>query len=358
MTKTVMSITKFGAVCALLPLAAACEASKSSTPLSPNVAGPIAGVSLSVPAPVSPTNGAQVVNSQPVRLVFQNTVSNGERPFWYIVELASDPGFQTKLYANGKVMPAQGAQTSVVVDGTLIAERNYFWRVKADDGANSSEFSAPASFQLVVPVTIDTPVPVSPVGGATASSTSVNLVVNNAGVTGRTGTVWYWFEVARDQGFGDKVFSDGVVRSDGSTTSVTVGLPASSQLFWRVIGTNGTVNSSWSAAQSFRTPAAAPAPGPGGGGGGGGGGGTPVGWTNDQWRDYFFVLVSQKGGATVNVGGLQAMRPDVNARGADFQYDSGGNLRPRLFLPNPGGDPYARAVDLGDWGGPWQWIVR
>ena len=45
--------------------------------------------------------------------------------------------------------------------------------------------------------------------------------------------------------------------------------------------------------------------------------------------------------------------------GADVQHDSGGNLRPRLFLPsgNPS-NPFARAVDLGDWGGPWQWIVR
>ena len=90
----------------------------------------IAGVNLTVPGPVSPTNGAEITNAEPVRLVFNNASSNGQRPFWYIVELAADSNFQTKLFANAKVTPGQGQQTSVVVDGTLTAERTYYWRVK------------------------------------------------------------------------------------------------------------------------------------------------------------------------------------------------------------------------------------
>jgi hypothetical protein len=355
MSKTVTSITRLAAACTMVVALAGCDATKSSTPLSPNVAGPIAGVSLTVPSPVAPTNGAEVTNGQPVRLTFNNAVSNGERPFWYVVELASDAQFQTKLFANSKVMPVQGQQTSVVVDGTLPAERTYYWRVQANDGANASEFSSPASFALVVPVSIGTPVPVSPVGGTTTSSTSVNLVVNNASVEGRAGTVQYWFEIARDQAFTDKVFSNGTVRSGGSTTTISAGLSGNALFYWRVAGTNGTVNSPWSATQSFRTPAAPS--GGGGGGGGGGGTGSPVDWTNDQWKDFVFGLIAQRGlGSTVNPGALAAMKPELNARGADVQHDSAGNLRPRLFLPSS--SPFARAVDLGDWGGPWQWIVR
>ena len=91
MSKTVTSITGLAAASALVVAVAGCDATKSSTPLSPNVAGPIAGVNLTVPAPVSPTNGAEVTNSEPVRLVFQNAATNGERPFWYVVELAALP---------------------------------------------------------------------------------------------------------------------------------------------------------------------------------------------------------------------------------------------------------------------------
>ena len=255
MSKTVTSITRLAAASVLVVTAAGCETTKSSSPLSPNVAGPIAGVNLTVPGPVSPTNGAEITNAEPVRLVFNNASSNGQRPFWYVVELAADSNFQTKLFANAKVTPGQGQQTSVVVDGTLTAERTYYWRVQANDGANASDFSSPAIFALVVPVSIGTPVPVSPIGGTTTASSGVTMVVNNAGVNGRAGTVQYWFEVARDQAFTDKVFSNGTVRSGGSTTSISGGMPANSLLYWRVAGTNGAVNSPWSPTQSFRTPA-------------------------------------------------------------------------------------------------------
>ncbi len=82
MTKNVSSITKlfffvlFAAVCT------GCEATKSETPTSPNVAGPIAGVGITAPSLRSPINGAEVVNTEPLRLVFGNAVTNGVRPLW------------------------------------------------------------------------------------------------------------------------------------------------------------------------------------------------------------------------------------------------------------------------------------
>ena len=88
----------------------ACETSKSRTPTSPNVAGPIAGVSITTPAPVSPVGGIEVLNTEPLRLVFNNASSNGERTFWYVVELAADAGFTQKLYTNTRVNPAGGGR--------------------------------------------------------------------------------------------------------------------------------------------------------------------------------------------------------------------------------------------------------
>ena len=262
MRKSVISITKFAAAVAAAVALSACEAEKSRNPLSPNVAGPIAGVSISPPTPVNPINGAEVLSTAPVRLVFNNGSTNGERPLFYIVELASDAAFTNKVFAQSKVTPGS-TQTSIVVDAALTADRTYYWRAKADDGANESVYSSVAKFDIVVPIVIEAPVPISPVSGLVASSTRPALVVNNAGVQGRAGRVEYWFEVALDQAFSKTIIQQGVERSSGAQTSAQMpDLPSSTLLFWRVAGFNGTIAGPWSLTQSFRTPAAAPPPGP------------------------------------------------------------------------------------------------
>jgi hypothetical protein len=64
---------------------------------------------------------------------------------------------------------------------------------------------------------------------------------------------------------------------------------------------------------------------------------------------------------------MAALRGDLVARGADWQNGWRGDYRPRLFLPVPNCPPptanapdcsYDRTVDIGDFGGPWQWIPR
>ena len=218
MNRTVIAITRFAAGAFLAVVVAGCEAEKSRNPLSPNVAGPIAGVSISPPTPVNPVN-AEVLNTGPVRLVFNNGSTNGERPLFYIVELASDAAFANKVFAQSKVTPGSGAQTTIVVDASLTADRTYYWRAKADDGANESAYSTVAKFDVVVPIVIETPGPVSPVSGVLYSSSRPTLVVNNAGVQGRVGRVDYWFEVALDQAFAQTIVGLGVERSGGATTS-------------------------------------------------------------------------------------------------------------------------------------------
>jgi hypothetical protein len=212
---------------------------------------------------MSPVNGAEVLNTEPLRLVFGNASSNSERKFWYVVELAADAGFTTKLYTAPRVEPASGEQTSVLVDARLGTDATYYWRVKADDGANSSSYSSTAHFDIVVPLVIDPPTPVSPVNGETTADNTPNLVVANGRVEGRVGQVDYRYEIATDQAFANIVSLAHVARSGGSTTThPSAALPSGTLLFWRVRGGNGSVTSPYSATQSFRTPAA-PAPGPG-----------------------------------------------------------------------------------------------
>lgn len=88
------------------------------------------------------------------------------------------------------------------------------------------------------------------------------------------------------------------------------------------------------------------------------------GWSDNDWRDWFFAQLGPY--PRVTLAALQALRPAVNARGGDFQNGWRGDLRPRLFLPNPPYAPaylssappqsYARYHDLGQWGGAWEWI--
>lgn len=266
MDRTIHPISRLAAAAVAAALIAGCEASKSSNPLSPTIAGPIAGVSIEAPVPVSPANGAEVVNTEPVRLVFNNATSNGQRPLYYVVELGSDANFSNTLFANPRVEPGAEGRTTVTVEGTLASERTYFWRVKAADGANESSFSSAAHFDIVVPVILQAPTLVSPAGGQTTANNTPMFVVNNGRVQGRVGTVEYRFFVSRDPGFTQVVAEMAATKSNGATTSVQASaLPSGVTLYWRVIASNGTIRDI-SGVQHFRTPAPpGPAPPPPGG---------------------------------------------------------------------------------------------
>ncbi len=255
---TVKGITKV-LLAALLAAAGGCEIQKSANPLSPSIAGPLPNVTIAAPRPVEPPNGAELLTTAPVRLVFENATSNSPRPFWQTVEIAADVHFSTILYSSGRLDPDPSGRTTHIVPGKLADGVTYYWRARAEDGANASDPSAPAYFSVVEPVIIDPPIPVSPIGGVTTSSDAPEFVVTNGRVSGPAGQVVYRFEVASDPGFGNPVASGSTNRSAGATTRHSVGkLPAGQLLYWRAWGTNGKVTSDYSAVQSFRTPAPPP----------------------------------------------------------------------------------------------------
>ena len=268
MTKNVRSITKLSALLIVASITAACEATKSETPTSPNVAGPIAGVGISAPPVMSPKNGAAVVNSEPLRLTWGQSTTNGQRSLWYSVEMAVDREFAQRVYFNPKVVPVEGPQVSVVVDAKLDAERAYFWRVRAEDGANASEYSSVETFDIVVPVVLGAPTAVSPTGGE-VTSRSARLTVNNGTVQGRAGDIEYVFTVSTTESMSNIVWVGGTGSTSGRTSITTAELNPNTLFYWRAYATNNVVSSEGSAPQAFRT-SAATVPSPGGGGGGGG----------------------------------------------------------------------------------------
>jgi hypothetical protein len=253
------------AVVAGLALVSACEAKKSSNPLSPNVAGPIAGVEIGAPKLLEPASQVNIAElSQPIKLLIENSWTTGDRPLSYLFEVASDPEFKSKVFARDGVAPGGNGRTQLTLSDKLTANRTYFWRARASDGANASAYAATASFNVQPPAVIRTPVPTDPINDERTSSRRPWLTVRNADKSGPVGHVTYHFEVARDAGFGNVVTRLSTGEGGGSSrTLVNVDLAPQQRYFWRARGSGGGATGPWSATASFTTPAvSAPAPSP------------------------------------------------------------------------------------------------
>ena len=239
-----------------------CEASKSENPLSPAVAGPIAGVEITAPKLLEPAQGFRVKESQqPLKLVIENSTTTGVRPISYSFEVAADSGFQTKVYARSGVAQGDGGRTSVTVD-RLDLGRAYYWRVRADDGANQSTYSV-ASFEVLPRAVLDPPAPLSPANDATTASRRPELKIANSNRNSAVGPLFYGFYISANASFTAIVASGVRAEGGGTTEFIPDGdLAASTTYYWRVSASDGEMTSSFSPIRSFKTPAAAPAPGP------------------------------------------------------------------------------------------------
>jgi hypothetical protein len=277
---------------------AACESTKSSNPLSPSVAGPIGGVTITAPKALSPANGTQFNTTDAVNLVIENSTSNSQRPFWFEMQVSTEPDFTAIVHTAQKVTPGTNGQTTYRVPMSFTANRTYYWRARAADGANTGPYSGNTMFRVVEAVHIETPLPLSPTAGGEVDGSAVTLTVHNTAVIGTSNPVSYRFEVATDGNFAGMVAIWTTLRSTGDTTSVSGPLAAGTDFYWRVSGSDGAYTSAYSDVQKFKTKSNTPTtPTPPTGGGGGGGGGTPTGawpttgdqliaWTQAHYADY------------------------------------------------------------------------
>jgi hypothetical protein len=242
-------------VCALT----ACETRKSANPLSPDVAGPIPGVSITAPKPLEPGMGQQVVaDGSPQTLLIENAGTTGERQLFLQVDVATDGTFQQLIHQAARVAPGGNGRTSYRLPEPLGAGRTYYWRSRATDGANTGPYSSVSNFSVVEPVTIEPPTPLEPLGAI--ATNRPNFVVRNGKISGPAGAVVYRFEIGTST---DQPPAAVVTVSPGSngTTTMTLGdLPYSRTLFWRVWATDGTTQSPYSSIVSFITPSPPPPP--------------------------------------------------------------------------------------------------
>lgn len=245
-------------------LAAGCVGTeKSRNPLSPTVAGPIAGVTITSPMPLEPSNGKEITVGQTIDLLVQNASTTGERPLWQQIEIALDTGFSSKVHTAERVTLGPNGQTSYRLPAALSGGRAYFWRARALDGANTGPYSDGAMFRVVVPVVIEMPIPVSPMGDVVTADRRPQLVVRNTAVSGPAGDITVKIELSLDAGFTQVTYWTTAPRAGGETTTIQLPeLPADTRFFWRANAADNKVTSPWGPTQSFRTPAPPPPPPP------------------------------------------------------------------------------------------------
>lgn len=249
------------AICALT--AAGCESNKSRNPLSPTVAGPIAGVTITAPKPLEPANGQTLTAGGALSLLIENAATTGERPIWLQLEVATDAAFQNKVHVADRMSPGSDGRTSYRLPVTLpAAGARYYWRTRALDGANTGEFSATASFVLQDPVLVGAPTPAAPGSGSTVTTNTPDLTVSNGPVSGPlAGPVSYRFDIATDSNFANLVAVLTVARTSGSvTTAQPTPLAYNTVYYWRVTASDGVVTSPATPMAMFRTPPAPVAP--------------------------------------------------------------------------------------------------
>ncbi len=245
---------------ACLPLflsVSACELQKSENPLTPTVAGPIPGVEISAPKPLEPATGWQIPGArQPLTLLLENASSNGPRPLNYSFEVATDAGFSNLVFAREGIEGGGGGRTSLTLPDALSPGRFYYWRGKAQDGANTGPYSPPASFNLITPVAFDKPVPISPTNNEKTQTLGPEFRFANAPRSGSPGEITYTLEIATNDSFANKVVAWQFSEQPGSEThfASASGLPPGTQLFWHVRASEPTALGPWSNTAVFRTP--------------------------------------------------------------------------------------------------------
>ncbi|MSO56237.1 MAG: hypothetical protein EXQ55_04850 [Acidobacteria bacterium] len=254
--------------------AAGCQMSKSSNPLAPSVAGPIAGVTITTPNLLEPGQDWQIrLRDQPVKLMIQNADTSGVRTLNYTFEVAADSAFSSIVFKRTGVS-AGNVTTTLQLPDALPAGRTYWWRARAEDGANVGSYSKVVSFVAVAPVELGVPTAASPSG--TISTTVPEFKVNAGSKSGPFEHIVYAVQVANDQAFSSIAWTTVVDESGAETTiAQNYSFLNNRTYFWRVQTkdlSDSQAVSSWSGVQVFTTAQAAPPSGGSGGGGPAGGG--------------------------------------------------------------------------------------
>jgi hypothetical protein len=245
-----------GVVTTILAMTA-CEQTKSSNPLSPAVAGPIPGVNISAPKMLEPSANAKIAtDKQPITLLIENASTTGVRPLTYVFEIATDLNFNTKVFTREAIAGGDAGRTSLRLPDPLQSGRNYFWRARAEDGANTGPYSATMGFDVFTPIVIDVPGLLSPAPNAIISTVRPRFTFTNAPRSGPAGPITYLVEVADNDAFSNKVTGTVAEQPNQTSFDPPVDGAYAKVYYWHVRAYDPTTVGPWSPTFAFMTPPA------------------------------------------------------------------------------------------------------
>ena len=252
------SCTKLIVGAAAAVMLSACQVQKSANPLSPQVAGPIEGVVINGPYLLEPGQDWEMRSrDQPLKLKLQNANTNSERPLKYAVEIAADSAFKNIVFARTGIEPNEGSETTFQLPDKL-AQGTYWWRTRAEDGANRGEYSAAKSFNVLAEVILAPPTPVSPTNGSTTDDITPAFKIRAGDRSGVTATLNYFVQVSNNSSF-SSIAATFIEGETWPETRIDNGYAFlhDKTYYWRVRAwhtADGSEVSAWSATQTFRTP--------------------------------------------------------------------------------------------------------
>ena len=256
MSRTLVTV---GVLVAAISLTA-CEASKSATPLSPSVAGPIPGVDISAPKMLEPTPGTKIsIEKQPVTLLIENAGSNGVRPLTYSFDIATDAAFNNKVFSRDAIAQGDGGRTSLRLADALASGHTYYWRARAQDGANTGPYAAAAPFDVFTPIVIAVPGLTSPAPNTTVLNVRPTFTLANSPRSGPVGAITYLIELADSDAFTNKAATWTAAETPNQTVLTSpVDLTSGKVYYWRVRAYDPTTVGPWSPTQAFQMVVEAP----------------------------------------------------------------------------------------------------
>jgi hypothetical protein len=238
----------------------ACEASKSANPLSPNVAGPIPGVDISAPKMLEPIPGAKIsIEKQPVTLLIENAGTSGVRPLSYSFDIATDAAFTSKVFSRDGIAQGDAGRTSLRMSDALASGHTYYWRARAQDGANAGPYAAPAAFDVFTPIVIDVPGLMSPAPNTTVLNPRPTFTITDAPRSGPVGAITYLIELADGDAFTNKAATWTAAETPNQTVLTSpVDLISGKVYYWHVRAYDPTTLGPWSPTQAFQMVTVAP----------------------------------------------------------------------------------------------------
>jgi hypothetical protein len=148
--------------------------------------------------------------------------------------------------------------------------RPYYWRARAEDGANTGPFTT-VQFEVLPQPLLGAPPLISPINNTKTANRTPTFTVGSPERNAAIGKLTIEVQAAIDQAFAALVFHDAGPETGGQTNFTPGGdLPANQQHYWRARANDGETTGPWSVTQGFITPAApiipSPNPGPAPGG--------------------------------------------------------------------------------------------